>query len=169
MAAHGVAVHAGDASVWEHLLQTFFALLGADAEEVDMLAFAFGAMFRDGAAEAAVVALHALMDGAAGIVSGCRFVMRERDGAIFALELFAAGAAHDDEGIAAAIQEQHGLFAAAEGRFDFFDEGAGEQVILAGLGEFLAHVDERNFWERPLADALLDSEQGIFSALGVRP
>ena len=71
-AADGVAVHAADARVGEEFLQAFFALLRAGAEEEEMLALALGAVFRDGAAEAAVVAFEACADaGGAGEV---RFV-----------------------------------------------------------------------------------------------
>ena len=61
-AADGVAVHAADARVGEDFLQAFLALLGAGAEEVEMLAVALGAALGHGAAEAAVVALKALAD-----------------------------------------------------------------------------------------------------------
>ena len=95
--------------------------------------------------------------------------MREGDGAIVALQFVAAGAAHDDEGIAAPIQQQHGLFAATERRFNFLRHCAGEQGFLAGLGKFLAHVDQRNFRQGAIADALLQREQRIFATLDVGP
>ena len=60
-------------------------------------------------------------------------VIGERDGAVFALELFAAGAAHDDEGVAAAVEQDDRLLAAIERGLGFFDELAGEELLLAGL------------------------------------
>ena len=48
--------------------------------------------------------------------------MRERDGAVLALELFAAGAAHHGKGIAAAVEQNQRLLAALERRLGLLDE-----------------------------------------------
>ena len=79
-----------------------------------------------------------------GVVVGAgdRLVVGEGDGAVLALELFAAGAAHDDKGVAAAVEQDDGLLAAIERGLRFVDEGAGEEVLLAGLLKLAAHVDE---------------------------
>ena len=141
--ADGVAVHAADAGVGKEFLQAFFALLRACAEEEEVLAIALGAVARDAAAEAAVVALEARADASgAGEICFVRvLVVGERDGAVFALDFFTAGAAHDDERVAATVEEDDDLFAAVERGLCFFDELAGEELFLSGLAELGAHVD----------------------------
>ena len=126
MMAHGVAIHAGNAGVREQLLQPLLTLLRADAEKIQMLAFALRAMLGNGATKAAVMAFHALMHGRAGFVLRSRLVMGEGDGTVVALQFFAAGSAHHDERIAAPIQQQHGLLTATQRRFNFLCHGARE-------------------------------------------
>ena len=53
----------------------------------------------------------------------------QRDGAVLALDLFAAGAAHDDERVAAAVEQDDDLLAAVERGLRFFDELAGEDAV----------------------------------------
>ena len=127
--SHGVAVHAADARAGEDFLQTLFALLRAGSEEVEVLAVALGAALGHGSFVTAIVTFEALADG--GAVGSWRdgLVVGEGDGAVLALELFAAGAAHDDEGVSAAVEEDDGLLAAIERGLGFVDEGAGEEML----------------------------------------
>ena len=79
-----------------------------------MLALALGAARRHSAPVAAVVALQPLACARqAGFVES-RLVMRERDRAVLALQLFSAGAADHGEGVAAAVEQNQRLLAALE-------------------------------------------------------
>jgi hypothetical protein len=63
-------------------------------------------------------------------------------------------AAHDDEGVAAAVEQDDDLFAAVERGLGFLEEPAGEDLFLAGLLELDAHVDEFDGGQRAVGDAL---------------
>src|SRR6185437_13607856 len=167
-AANGVAVHAADARGGKDFSEAFFALLRAGAEIVEVLGVALRAAGRDGAAVSAVVALEALpFTGEA--VFGRRLVVREGDGAVLALELGAAGAAHDGEGVTAAVEQNDGLLAAFEGSLRLLYEGARKEIFAAGLLKFLAHVDELDFRHGALRDALAHFNALVFAENGVLP
>ncbi len=102
-------------------------------------------------------------------IPGQGLVVGEGDGAVLALQLFAAGAADDDEGIAAAVEQDDGLLAAVERRLRFFDQRAGEELLLAGLLEFGTHVDEADFGQRTLLDAFAHLDALILPGLSVLP
>ena len=88
---------------------------------------------------------------------------------LLALELFSAGAAHGDEGVAAAIEQDHGLLAAVEGGLSFADQEAGEELFLAGLLEFDAHVDEFDGGQGAVDDALGHGDALVLAGLGILP
>ena len=71
--------------------------------------------------------------------------MCESDGAVLAFELFPASAADDSKGVAAAVEQDEGLLATVECLARLVDKGAGKKLILAGLLELAAHVDEFDF------------------------
>ncbi len=113
--------------------------------------------FRDGRGEAAVVADHFVL----------ALVMGERDGAVLAFEFLAAGAAENDGGISAAVEQDHDLLFAVEALFDFGSEFARDDLLLAGFLEFLAHVDDFDFGQRALLDTIGEFDERVFVLLRV--
>ena len=95
--------------------------------------------------------------------------MRECDGAVLALELFTAGAADDGKGVAAAVEEDDGLLAAVESLARLVDQGAGEELLLPGLLKLAAHVDEFDFRQRAVLDAVVHLDARVFALHGVLP
>ncbi len=91
------------------------------------------------------------------------------DGAVFALDFFAAAAADDGEGVAAAVEQEQDLLVAGEGGVGFVDEAAGEDLFLADGPELGAHVDEFDGGEGSVHDALAHFDEGVAAALGVGP
>ena len=65
-----------------------------------------------------------------------------RQGTVLAIDLFAATPTHHHGRIAPAIEQNDGLLAALERRTRLFHEPPGEDLLLAGLRIFEAHVDE---------------------------
>ena len=95
------------------------------------------------------------------------FVVGERDGAVLAFEFLAAGAAEDDRGISAAVEQDHDLLFAVEPLFYFGGEFARDDLLMAGLLELLAHVDDFDFGQRALFYAIGQFDQRIFIFLCV--
>jgi hypothetical protein len=98
----------------ERFRQALLALLRTRAEVVEVFAAALGAAGGHGAPEAAVVALEPLAFAGHDRRLRRALVVGERDGAVLALQLFAAGAADDGEGVAAAVEQDQRLLAAVE-------------------------------------------------------
>jgi len=96
-----VGVEALDASAGKFALQRLDDGFGADAFENNIGGLAVGAAGRRGRAEAAGVALQAVVVAVVG----------QRDGAVWALSLPAAGLAEDKAGGATAVEEDQGLLA----------------------------------------------------------
>ena len=115
-AGDGVAVHAADAGLRKGVVEFVFEAFRACAEEVEMFAGAVGAGFGDALGVAAIVAEEAFIAAMPG----------EGDGAVGAEDGLAAGAAVDKTGEAAAVHENHGLFACGEAFAEGFEEGTGE-------------------------------------------
>ena len=69
----------------------------------------------------------------------------KRDGAILALELFAAGATKDYRGISAAVEQDHDLLFAFKTIFDLGGEFAGDDLLVARFLELEAHVHDFDF------------------------
>ena len=157
MAAHRVAIEAGDAGLREHAVQQLFQFLRARAQEINVLAAAVHAGFRHGRGVSAIVADHFVL----------ALVMGERDGAVLAFELLAASAAEHDGRISAAVEQHHDLLFALEPLFDFGGEFARDDLLVAGLLELLAHVDDFDFGQRTLLHAIGQFDQRIFIFLRV--
>ena len=94
-------------------------------------------------------------------------VVGERDGAVLAFELLAAGAAEHNGRISAAIQQDHDLLFAFETVFNFGGELARDDLLVAGLLKFLAHVDDFDFGQRTLLHAIGKFDQRVFVFLRV--
>ena len=82
------------------------------------------------------------------------FVMRERDGAILALEGFATRATEHERRVAAAIEQDHHLLAAVQPLFNFLGQLARDHLLMTGFLEFLPHVDEFDFRQWPLLHSI---------------
>ena len=88
--------------------------------------------------------------------------MGERDGAVLALQLFAARAADHGERVAAAVEQDERLFAAVERCLGLLDERAREELFLAGFLKLAAHVDEFHLGQRAVHDALRESSMRVY-------
>ena len=73
---------------------------------------------------------------AAGLVQG------ERDGAVLALQLFAAGTAHGHIGVAAPVEQDDGLLATVKRGLRFREQPAREKLLLPGFAELGPHVEQ---------------------------
>ena len=94
-------------------------------------------------------------------------VMSEGNGAVLALQSLAAGAAQHHGRISAAIEQDHDLLFAVEALFDLRGEFARDDLLVAGFLEFLAHVDDFDFRQRTLLDAVGQLDQRVFIFLRV--
>src|ERR1039458_417230 len=119
-----------------------------------MFAVALGTAGGDGAPVAAVVAFEALARAGQTGIFGRRFVVGERNGAILALQLFSAGPAEDSEGVAAAVEQDERLLAAFERLAGLVHKRPREELLLAGFLELLPHVDDFDFGQRAIHDAV---------------
>ena len=139
------------------LAQIFLHALGAIADEIEIFAFAFRALLRRANRIAAIVAFEALP----------AFVIRERDAAILALHDRAAAAAQKRPGIAAAIDQHHGLGALFEAQRNGGAQrfGNGRGAVLAA--KLLAQIHDAHFRKRPIFHARRQREQAIFSGARV--
>jgi hypothetical protein len=168
-ATNRVAVHAADARVGKYLAQPFFALLRSRAKIVKMLARALGAAGGHGAPVAAVVAFEALARVGNACVFCRRLVVGERDGAILALQLFSAGAADDGEGVAAAVEQDERLLAPVQGSLRLLHKRPREELLLPRLLEFAPHIDNLDFGQRAVHDAVAHLDARVFALRGVLP
>src|SRR5580692_5846139 len=115
--AHRVTIHAADACAGKDLLEVLLTLLRSCAEVIEVFACAPGALRRHCLLVAAVVALQALArTGDVGVL-GRRLMMRQRDRAVPAIELFSARAAHHCKRVTAPVKQDERLLAALECRF----------------------------------------------------
>src|SRR5215831_12216109 len=96
-------------------------------------------------------------------------MVRESDCAVPALELLAAGTADDGKGVAAPVEQNDGLLAALEGLSCLLDERAGEKLLLASLLKFPAHIDQFDFGQRTILDAVVHLDPGVLAKRGVLP
>ena len=157
VAAHRVAIEARDARLRKHAVQQLFQLFGTGAEKIDVLAAAVDAGFGHGRGVSAVVAVHLVL----------ALVMGQRDGAVLAFELFAAGAAQDDRRISAAVEQDHDLLFALEAFFDFFGQLARDDLLVSGFLKLLPHVDDFDFGQRALLHAVGQFDQRVLVLLRV--
>src|SRR2546423_1766737 len=91
--ADGVTIEAADARLWKHAVQELFQLFRSRSDEVDVLTAAVRALVRDVGHVSAVVTFHFAF----------AFVMRHRDGTVFALERLPAGTAENHRRVSAAV------------------------------------------------------------------
>src|SRR5690242_21602939 len=59
--AHGVAVHASNASLWKQSVQYLFQFFRSRSQKINVLTATLAALFRHGGGESAIVALHAAL------------------------------------------------------------------------------------------------------------
>jgi len=97
--AGGIAFHARDPGAGQRLVEFIFHFFGARSQEVQVFAIALFAAVRDALGVVAVVTKEAFVPAVEG----------KGDGAVGALDALAAGAATDEAGEAAAVEEEHGL------------------------------------------------------------
>jgi hypothetical protein len=107
--------------------------------------------FGNGSGEAAIVADHFVL----------AFVMGERDSAVLTFEFFAAGPAENDGRISAAVEQDHDLLFTFEALLDFGSQFARDDLLLASFLELLTHVDDFDFGERALLDAVGQLDQRV--------
>ena len=106
---------------------------------------------------AAIVAFHFVL----------ALVMSHRHGAILALQGLAAGAAQHHGRISAAIEEDHDLLFFLQALTNFFRQLARNDLLFACFLKLLAHIDDLDFGQRTLLDAVGQLNQRIFIFLGV--
>ena len=82
-----------------------------------------------------------------------RLVIRHRDRAVLALDLFAAAPAHHGERISAPVQQNDHLLAAIERGLRLLDQPPREDLLLPRLAKLLAHVDQLDRRQRTLHHA----------------
>ena len=114
-------------------------------------------VFGHGRGVAAVVADHFVL----------ALVVGKGDGAVLAFQSFAAGAAQHHRRISAAIEQHHDLFFAVKAFFDLRGQLARDHLLVAGLLEFLPHVDDLDFRQRALLHAVGQLDQRVFIFLRV--
>jgi len=93
--------------------------------------------------------------------------MGKSDGAVLAFKLLAAGAAQDDRGVSAAVEQDHDLLFTLEALFDFGGEFTGNDLLVAGFLKLLPHVDDFDFGKRTLLDAVGQLDQRVFILLRI--
>ena len=157
MAAYRVTIQAGDADLRKHAVQEFFELFRSGAQKINVLAAAMDAGFRDRCRVSAVVADHLVL----------ALVVSERNGAIAAFQLLAAGTAKHDGGVSATVEQHHHLLPALETGCNLLREFAGDYLFMAGFLELHPHVDDFHFGQRALLDAIGNLDQRVFVLFGV--
>ena len=159
LAAGGVGVHAHDARVREDLLHGGLDALGADAGHLDVgrAAFGIGAARRHRLDRSADVADHMVR----------RLVVGHLHAAVRTGLDVAADGAHHGGGVAAAVQEQHGLLALREAQADGLDQLLREQVRGAGLLGLDAHVHDAHDRHRAAVHALGQLGQPVLAGARV--
>ena len=95
--------------------------------------------------------------------------MRQRDGAVLALQLVSAGAADHGKRIAAPVEQNQRLLAAIERRLRLLHQRARKELLLPGLLELAAHVDEFHLGQRAVHHAVAHLDARVFALRGVLP
>ena len=151
----GILVHAQDARCGQQLLQFLLHALGAEAA-VRKLAAARRAQRGRG--------VHRM----AAVVAQKRravFVVDERHAAVGALENLAAVGAHRDRVVAAAVEQQDALLAAAQVFGQLLGQAGADLARVAG-GEFGAHVGKLDAGQRAAAVTVFERHHPNTPALG---
>ncbi len=118
---------------------------------------------------AAIVALQPLPRARNLSLVESRLVMRQRNCAVLAFQLFAACTADYRERVAAAIEQNQRLLVAFERGFDLLDQRARKKLLLARLLELAPHVDQLHLRQRPVHDAVLDFDARVLAAHRILP
>src|SRR5205814_7639174 len=95
----------------------------------------------------------------------CTFMMRECNGAVLAFQSFATCPAQHDGRISAAIEQYHYLLFLLAPLTNFLRQLARDHLLVPGLLELLAHVDDLDFRHRPPLYAIGQFEQRVRSLL----
>ncbi len=95
--------------------------------------------------------------------------MRERDGAVLAFELFAAGAAHHGKRVAAPVEQNQRLLAALQRRLGLLHQRSRKELVLARLLELAAHVDQLHLGQRPVHHAVAQFDARVLALLRILP
>lgn len=134
-----------------------------------MLAIAILASRRHSAPEAAVVTFETLAGPGQARIFRWRLVVGERDGAVLALQLLPAGAADDSERVAATVEQNERLFSSIEGPASLINKRAGEELVLTCLLKLAAHVDEFDFGQGAILDAIVHFDACVFALCRILP
>src|SRR5437870_10568072 len=99
------------------------------------------------------------------------FMMRECNGAVLAFQSFATCPAQHDRRISAAIEQYHYLLFLLDPLTNFLRQLARDHLLVPGLLELLAHVDDLDFRQRPPLHAIgqLEHRELIFLGIEVGP
>src|SRR6202030_3265941 len=95
--------------------------------------------------------------------------MGKSDGAILALQFFAAGAAEYSKRISAPVEQDDGLLATIDSGLCPLQQNTGKDALLPGLLELEAHINQVHHRQWPLVDPLRHLNQRIFSRLRIAP
>ena len=90
-----------------------------------------------------------------------RLMVRQRDGAVLALERFAASATQDHRGISAAVEQHHSLLFSLKAQANLLNQLARNHLLMAGLLKLLPHVHQFNFREWTLLHPVRHFKQRI--------
>ena len=155
LAGGGILIHPQNARTGQQLGQLLLHPLCAEAAVADFAA-ALGAGLRQRVYRvAAVVAQQCLL----------RLVIDERHAAIRTFQHMAAGGAHADGAVAAAVEQQNALLAVVEVFLQFPRQPHADLARVA-CGQFGAHVDEIDAGQGPPAVAVGQLHQLQLAALG---
>src|SRR5579875_3382787 len=141
--ANSVTIHAPQPRSREEFSQPLLALLRTRAEIEQMLALTLRTALRHTPSVAAVMALQALTHTrrAAQVLFAASLVVRQRNRAIFALDLLSTAAAHHHEAVSPAVQQDDHLLASVQRRLRLLNQLAREKLLLPCLPELFTHVD----------------------------
>jgi hypothetical protein len=81
-------------------------------------------------------------------------VVRERDGAVLALQLFAAGAADHGKRVAAPVEQDQRLLAAIQSLAGLLHQRARKKLLLPRLLKLAPHVDQLHLGQRAVHHAV---------------
>ena len=124
-----------------------------------MFAVALGAACGHGAPETAVVTFQPLAFARNSRVFRRGLVVRERDGAILALQLFSAGPADYRKRVAAAVEQNQRLLAAIQRLARLLHQRARKKLLLPRLLKLAPHVDQLDGGQRAIHHAVAHFDQ----------
>src|SRR5207249_3597347 len=152
-----VAVQALHARPREKFRQLALDLLRPLADVVKVLAVAHRTASGHDGRVAAVVAHQAML----------ATVIGERDGTVHASDRLATAPAEQVPGVAAPVEQDHGLRPGAHLGFDLLLEPPRDRHHRVGLAEFLAHVHNLDAGQRASGDSLFQHGELVFALAGI--